>query len=1005
MKKIIILLTIILGSLASLSAQPFQVKGTVVDEDGAPIAGATVVEKGTVNGTVSMAGGSFTITVSNPSAVLMVTFVGFDPVEQTVTGARMQILMYASATEIENVVIVGFGVQRKESVVGAISTVSPEDLQKMGSTNLSTALAGKVSGITFTIPSGRPGGDQANLYIRGQATTADATPLVLVDGVERDYNQVDPEDIEHLSVLKDASATAVYGVRGANGVILITTKRGQEGKPVINMSYKLSMQQPTKMPTFLGSYDHAILRNESLANDVAPLSFSDEDIEHYRLKDAPYTHPDNDYIKDFVRKTTPMHTLNFSVRGGTPKVKYFVSLNGFMQDGMFKQFDGKYPSNSNFKKLNLRSNLDFTLTKTTDLSLDLNGRLQQRQNNTQGINDNSLFSLMYETPPMAYPYRNPDGSYGANTAMGVENILAVLSDWGYTRRADNILESTVRLNQKLDFITKGLSVMGMVSFNSYYESGTKVYYNPPTFVYKADGSYAAGVEEAVPSISNQAGAGHRWRTNIEVGANYNRKFGKHAVTGMMIYTQTQEFANVDDPVAFLGYSGRATYAFRDTYLAEVNVAYNGSDQFDKDHRYAWFPSFSLGYILSNEQFFDPAKSVISFLKIRGSYGQVGNYKIGASRFLYLQMYEKDGNYFFGKDASFGGITALKEGNLGNENVTWEVGYKSNVGLDMELFNDLSVTLDLFYERRENIFYERQTTPATLGVGTSPENIGIANNKGFEIELSYNKAFSRSLSVFASGMFSYSRNKLVYRDEVNRKYEYLRQSGKQIGQFFGHTVLGYYIPDDFIMVEGVRTLSPELPQPQYPVQPGDFKYWDRNSDGAIDDFDKGDIMERRLPRFVYNLSYGMRWKGLDFSMMWQGAGGHSVHLTKALYEPVREKNRFQEIHLYRWTEERWANGEEIRYPRLSSNTNQHNQTANTFFMKKGDYLRLKNFEIGYTFNKEHLKFVGMQSLRIYVGGTNSLTFSHIDNFDPEMGNSDGFFYPIMKTWNLGVNIKF
>ena len=1007
MKRIISILFFVLAVLSGAYAQTGKVSGVVIDETGYPMVGVGVIEKGnTSNGTVTDIDGKFELSVDNPGCMLVLSYIGYDQMEVQASSSPMTISMNPSAVTLDDVVVVAYGVQKKESVVGAISTTTSEDLVQMGSPNLSTALAGKVAGVTFTVPSGRPGDDDADIYIRGVATlNGNSAPLVLVDGVEREYSQIDPEDIASLSVLKDASATAVYGVRGANGVILITTKRGQKGAPKFNVSYKFTLQQPTRLPNFLGSYDHAVLRNEALANDGALPAFTPEDIEHYRLGDSPYTHPDNDYVKDFLRKVTPMHKLNISVGGGTDFVRYYVALNGLIQDGIYRQFDGKYPSNSNFKRINLRANLDFSLTKTTELSLDLNGRLDQRQNNTQGISDNSIFTTMYETPPMAYPYLLPDGSYGASTDSETENLLAVLSDWGYTRMADNILEGTVKLKQNLDFITKGLSARAQVSFNSYYESGTKVSYRPPTYRYISETEKEIAKEEVAPTISSLSGDGHRRRTNIEAGLDYARTFGDHEVTAMALYTQTKSNTNAALPQAFLGIAARATYAYKEKYLAEVNLGYNGSDQFDKDHRYALFPSFALGYVISNERFFKEKVPFLTFMKLRATYGEVGNDKIGSDRFIYLQTFNKDGEYYFGKDEAFGGMSALVEGDLGNTNVTWEVGKKANVGLDLEFFDKLSLNFDIFQENREKIFIARNTTPQTLGVGTAKENLGRVRNRGFEIEAAYKEVVNNNFDWYISGMFSYSQNKVLYKDEVEPKYEYLRQTGKAVGQFFGKTVLRYYTPDDFIMVDGVRTLNPDLPQPQYPVQPGDFMYWDRNGDMVIDLFDEGPIGKTNIPAFVYNLTFGFNLHNFDFNMMWQGAGGVSKLMTKSLYEPVRERNRFQDIHLYRWTEERWRNGEEIRYPRLSSTTNNHNQCTNTFYLKDGSYLRLKSVEIGYTFTKKMLSFCGLNAVRIYVGGNNLLTFSEIKNFDPEMGDSTGYFYPQMKMWNFGININF
>lgn len=1007
MKKILTLFAMLLISLGTLQAQPVVVSGTVVDELNMPLVGVTILEKDRAgSGTTTDLEGRFSLKVASAGSVIQVSYLGYTTRILRVSAEPMRIALVPSITNVEEVVVIGYGVRKKQSVVGAISSATSDDLKQMGSPNLSTALAGKVAGVTFTVPSGRPGSDDAEIYVRGIATmSGNSAPLVLVDGVERDYAQVDPEDVAQLSVLKDASATAVYGVRGANGVILITTKRGSKSAPKFNMNYTFTLQQPTRMPTFLGSYDHAVLRNESLANDGARPAFTETDIEHYRLGDSPYTHPDNDYVKDFLRKVTPMHKLNVNVRGGTDYVRYYVALNGLLQEGIYKQFSGKYPSNADFKRINLRSNLDFSLTKTTELSLDLNGRLDQKQNNSQGLQDNSIFSMMYETPPMSYPYRLPDGSYGASTDNEAENLLAMLSDWGYSRMSSNILEGTVKLNQKLNFVTEGLSVRGLVSFNSYYDNGTKVSYRPPTYRYVSQTEKEIAKEETAPSISSLSGNGHRRRTNIEAGIDYSRTFGHHAVTAMAVYTQTRETNNAVLPRAFLGYAARATYAYDSKYLAEINLGYNGSDQFDKGHRYDFFPSFALGYVLSEEGFVQRALPFVTFMKLRASYGEVGNDKIGSDRFLYLQTYDKSGQYFFGKDNGFGGMPALVEGSLGNTNVTWEVGKKINFGLDLTFFDRLTLHLDLFRENRENIFITRNTTPQLLGVGTARENLGKVRNEGLEIEGGYTGVVNPRFSWFVSGMFSYSKNKIRYQDEVEPKYEYLRRTGKPIGQYFGQTVLRYYTPDDFVTVDGARILKPELPQPQYPVQPGDFMYWDRNDDKLIDTFDEGPVGKSKIPRFVYNFSFGLNFRNFDFSMMWQGAGGNSKLMTKSLYEPVRERNRFQDIHLYRWTEERWRNGEEIRYPRLSSVTNQHNQCTNTFYLKKGDYLRLKNIEIGYTFDKRQLRFLGLNSIRVYAGGNNLFTCSAIKNFDPEMGDETGYFYPQMKLWNFGINMNF
>jgi TonB-linked SusC/RagA family outer membrane protein len=1019
MKKIFLFFLSLIWA-AQLYAQVTGVSGTITDENGIPLPGVNIIEKSTTNGAITDVNGRYSIALRNPGATLVISSIGYIRQEVAAKSSVINIQLKPEMVSIEDVVVVGYGTQKKESVVGAISTASSAELRQMGTPNLSNALAGRVTGVITMVGSGRPGGDDAEIYIRGVSTlnSDNSKPLILVDGVERDYTQLDPEDIESFSVLKDASATAVYGVRGANGVLLITTKRGIIGKAAITVSFQTTLQQPTRLMTYLNSYDAALMRNEALANDGLPARFTNEDLEHFRTHDSPYTHPDNDYMKDFLRKTTPMHNVNVSVRGGNNRLRYYVSTNGLLQDGIYKQFEeAKYPSDAHFRRLNIRSNLDFEATKSTTVSLDLNSRVEEQQNISLGdITSTTLFSEMNTTPPYYYAYRLPNGSYGSNIDGQRENLLAVLNDYGFNRMLDNILEGTFKINQKLDFLTQGLSFRGMVSFNSYFSSGTKVGYRPPKYLYNSDGTYTEVIAETAPWIDKLAGNGHSKRTNMEYSLNYARTFRDHAVTAMALYTLTQSNSNADVPKGFLGYVGRVTYAFRQKYLAEFNFGYNGSDQFDKSHRYGFFPSFSLGWVASEEAFIKSKLPVISFLKIRGSYGEVGNDKIGADRFLYLQTYNINGSYFFGSDISWGAQNALYEGALGNDQVTWEVGKKSNAGFDLKLFNNkYFLNLDFFREMRVNIFTSRNTRPLVLGVDLPKENVGKVENKGLEVETGIENKIGK-FGYYVRGLASFSKNTVIFQDEVDPRFEYLRRTGKPVGQNFGLRVLGYYTPDDFeqdsegnliLQLNGKPILKSDMPQPTFgAVQLGDFKYLDRNEDGVIDSFDEGPIGNSRIPKIVYSLSYGLNFSGFDFNMMWQGSGGNHKFLSgTGAWEQIREAGRYMEIHESRWTLERYLNNEEILYPRLSSAENKHNHRNNSYYQKKGDYIRLKNFELGYTVPGNSLRKIGMSKLRFFVSGTNLLTFDYIKVMDPESDSGSGTSYPQMKLWNIGFNLQF
>ena len=603
MKKILLTLIVVIagGIFNSLCAQSFTVTGTVVDMNDETMPGVNIVEQGVpTNGAISDVNGNFKITVASAKSILVFSFIGYENQELVVGKQRkLDVKMLESGVSLEEVVVVGYGSQKKASVVGAISTADAKELQSTGTTNLTQAIGGRIAGVISRSPGGRPGDDDASVYIRGIASynSGTSSPLVLVDGVERDYSQIDPEDIESFSVLKDASATAVFGVRGANGVILITTKRGETSKPVVDLRASFTMNTPINLPEKLGAYDFARLKNEALMNVGEVPEYSPYDLEMYRTGESPYTHPDNDYIGDLLKDVTTKQQYNLTVRGGTPFVRYYVSANYVHEKGIYETFNNDdYDSNVYFKRYGMRTNLDFNVTKTTVFGVDLSGRLEERHDNDA---EKGLYESMVRLPPNFLNYVNPNGTYGGK--LNAVNPYAALSKYGYNHSKRNVFEAVVKLNQKLDFITKGLSARAMFGFVSNMASRRDVTERPELWEYTKDGQYAIVNEETPLRIDTSAGP-HRRNITTEFAINYDRKFGSHAVTGLLAFNQLAQYRDEQLPTGYINYVGRITYGYKSRYLAEFNAGYNGSVQFAEGKRYGFFPAFSLGWVVSEEGF-------------------------------------------------------------------------------------------------------------------------------------------------------------------------------------------------------------------------------------------------------------------------------------------------------------------------------------------------------------------------------------------------------------------
>ena len=1003
MKKILLALIVIIaeGVFFSLCAQSFTITGSVVDMNGETMPGVNIVEQGAANnGAISDVNGNFKITVASSKSVLIFSFIGYENQKITVGRQRnLNVTMLESGVNLEEVVVVGYGSQKKASVVGAISTADAKELQSTGTTNLTQAIGGRIAGVISRSPGGRPGEDDASVYIRGIASynSGTSSPLVLVDGIERDYSQIDPEDIETFSVLKDASATAVFGVRGANGVILITTKRGETSKPVVDLRASFTMNTPINLPEKLGSYDFARLKNEALMNVGEVPEYSAYDLEMYRTGASPYTHPDNDYISDLLKDVTTKQQYNLTVRGGTPFVRYYVSANYVHEKGIYETFDNNdYDSNVYFKRYGMRTNLDFNVTKTTIFGVDLSGRLEERHDNDAGTD---LYQSMVRLPPNFLNYVNPDGSYGGK--LNAVNPYAALSKYGYNHSKRNVFEAVVKLNQKLDFITKGLSARAMFGFVSNMASRRDITERPELWEYSTDGQYTIVNEETPLRVDTSAGP-HRRNITTEFAVNYDRKFGSHAITGLLAFNQLAQYRDEQLPTGYINYVGRITYGYKSKYLAEFNAGYNGSVQFAEGKRYGFFPAFSLGWVVSEEGFWNKKSKIFNYMKIRGAYGEVGNDKIGSDKYYYLQTYPM----LTSNRPSFGLTNnpenRIYEGKEGNVDVTWERARKLNLGVDMRFFESkLALTVDVFTEKRINIIdYDRSisTIYGMLGAtdsskGFPPQNLGEVRNSGFELDASFNDRIGK-LSYYVKGNVSFARNKILQKGEEPQTYPWTSAIGRKVNQRFGMIVDGFYNTQEEIDALPSRFSSN--------LKLGDLKYRDINGDGVIDSYDVTAIGKTRLPEIMYGFTLGGEWRGIDCQIFFQGAAITDLYVNGYGYWEFTNTGSVMKHHLGRWTPE---NKDHATYPSLSPTTSKQNHRLSTFWLKNGNYLRLKNVQIGYTLPSNWMKKAKITSARIYVSGTNLLTFACFKEYDPESSDGGNTSYPQMRNYSVGLNLKF
>ena len=989
------------------------IKGIVVDASGEPVIGANVVVEGTTMGTITDFEGTFSISVPK-NGKIKISFIGYkDQVLTPQSGKNLRVVLEDDSQMLGEVQVVAYGAQKKVSITGAISSMKGEDLLKTPAASMSNVLSGQITGISSVQYSGEPGADEADLYVRGIATWNNAKPLIQVDGVEREFSQIDPNEVESITVLKDASATAVFGVRGANGVILITTKRGAEGKAKISFSTSAGVNLRTKQLEFANSYQYASYYNDLQVNDGGVPTFTEEQLIKFRDHTDPILYPDINWIDYCMNKAAFQSQHNVNISGGTDRMRYFVSAGMFTQDGMFKQLAASDNFNFNYKRYNYRANLDFDATKTTLISVNIGGRIETKRTPESGEDQNQLFRKLYWAVPFAgagivdgkrvvsnADYLPFTGSDGLNSYYGK----------GFRSTTTNVLNVDLVLDQKLDFITKGLSFKLKGSYNTSYwtqkiASSSMAVYTP---VLHDDGSIGyrkSGSDSQLSYSRNSNGEGKSRDWYMEAALNYSRKFGDHNVTGLVLYNQSKRYypgGTYDDiPSAYVGFVGRATYDYKTRYMAEFNVGYNGSENFAPGKRYGLFPAGSIGWIVSEESFFKPLKKVINYFKVRASVGMVGNDNNGNNRFLYLPdaYILNDDGYFFGTNAGNKKPGAY-EASKSNADVTWEKSVKQNYGIDFSILNEkLNISLDYFKENRRDILSSPDYMPGILGMVLPIMNVGKTENKGYEFQLKWNDKIGDDFRYWANFNLSFARNKIVYKNEIEKNEDWLYETGRTIGSRLIYKFWGYY--DETAEARYQEEFGRPIADHGLSLQPGDAVFADLNSDGVID----GDDASRDLgyvdtPEYTAGLNLGFSWKG------WFTGAWNVDRMLSEFRQPLGDtQNKGLLLYQYENTWRSSADTYTAKFPRISKLAQANNYRASDLYLCDASYLRLKSVELGYNFNMPFMKKIKMNQCRLYVSAYNLFTLTDFMWGDPESRQSDRPNYPLTRVINLGLKVGF
>ena len=1026
MKKICFLTCFIAMLLPALSQAQRRITGIVKDVNG-PVEGATIAEKGAANNlTISGANGKFSITLTGSSNTLIVSFVNYQQQEVTVKGEEdIEVNMRTTTSSMDEVLVVGYGKKKRITNTGSVSSVNGAEIRNVPTSSVQNALVGKLPGFVAQQRSGQPGKDASDYFIRGVSSlnAGGNKPLIIVDDIEYTYeqlSQINVNEIENISILKDASTTAIFGIKGANGVLVVTTRRGVNGRPKFNLRVESGLQSPVRTPNFLDSYNTALLVNEANQNDGLNPLFTQNDLDLFKNGTDPYGHPDVNWYEAINRPVSLQANTNLDISGGTEKVKYFISAGAFTQNGSIRDFstnaDG-VNSNYFYKRYNIRSNVDIQATKNLALRLDVTSRFGDI-NQPYGQNIiGSIFNFS-EVHPYSAPFLNPNGSfaYYADTRSQRPTINAILQSSGYSRQRRTDFNVLFGFTERLDDITRGLSLVGRIAYAGVEQNTLNLFrdnFFPPSYLYNPAGdSYTlnTGVSSGGYTLAKYRTTGNtdisNQRINGQLYLNYDRTFGKHHFSSLLLYNQqsyrvdyeASVFGTIQGqvPQKFRGYSVKVGYDYEQKYLIDLNAAYNGSDRFQSDKRNGWFPAIGVGWNIAKEDFFEQLLPSVKLFKLRASYGIVGSDVAPGDQYLYNQLYSQGGGYSFGQTSQ--PVGTIYEGPLGNSNVTWEKAKKLDIGLDMNLLNDkLTVTVDYFHDRRYDQLVTRQDIPLILGIGVSPSNVAVTVNRGFDGQVTYqDKAGALQYSVGL--VFSIAKNKILYQAEAQQRYPWLSKTGLSIDQPFGYNFEGFYTPEDIADIKVAKPIGV--------VYAGDLKYRDINGDGVIDQSDITAIGKPNLPNTTIGAPIRLSYKGFDLSVLFQGAFGYSLGLRGNAIEPFQ--SQFQPIHQTRWTA---ATAATASFPRLTTNPTSINSPSSymsDFWLIDAHYIRLKTVELSYQLAAKALPF-RINNARLYLSAYNLATWSNVTKKyqqDPEVtSNSAGDSYLNQRVLNVGIQVGF